>query len=117
MRVMYKNATVYVAGETVRKNREGTKIKSYDFENPLEAFRADVQPNALSEAEVEMYGITEKKAGVRKMFFDHARWLKRGNRAKVQYDDGDSQIFYIEPVNRWRGHGECLLVPVENELQ
>ena len=47
MVVMYKNATVSVASETVKKNREGTKIKFFDFDNPLEVLRADVQPNTL----------------------------------------------------------------------
>ena len=50
MVVMYKNATVSVASETVKKNREGTKIKFFDFDNPLEVLRADVQPNTLTTA-------------------------------------------------------------------
>lgn len=115
MRVMYLNATIYVANETVKKNSEGTKIKTFDFENPLESFRADVQPNTLSETELKLYGITEKKASTKKVFFQNAQLLKRGNRAKVVYDNGDVEIYYIEPVNRWRQHGEVLLIPVENE--
>lgn len=115
MRVMYINATIYVAEETVTKNKEGTKIKGYNFDNPLEVIRADVQPNTLSEAELTLYGISEKKAAVKKMFFDNANYLKRGNRAKVVYDNGDVEIYYIEPVNRWRKHGEVLLIPVGNE--
>jgi hypothetical protein len=115
LRVRYKNATLYIATETVAKNKEGTKVKTYDFEKPLEVIRADVQPNTLSEAELTLYGITEKKAAVKKVFFDNASYLKRGNRAKVVYDNGDIEIYFIEPVNRWRQHGEVLLVPVENE--
>ena len=111
----YKNATLYIATETVTKNKEGTKVKTYDFEKPLEVIRADVQPNTLSEAELTLYGITEKKAAVKKVFFDNASYLKRGNRAKVVYDNGDIEIYFIEPVNRWRQHGEVLLIPVENE--
>ena len=115
MRVMYINATIYVANETVKKNKEGTKTKVFAFDNPLEVLRADVQPKALTEAELKVYGITEKKAATKKVFFQNAQFLQRGNRAKVVYDNGDIEIYYIEPVNRWRQHGEVLLIPVENE--
>ena len=52
--VMYKNATISVFSETVKKNKEGTKIKTFDYENPLRSFRADVQPNTLTESEMKL---------------------------------------------------------------
>ena len=48
--LFFPNATICVAEETAEKNEEGTKIKKYDFENPLEEFQADVQPNTLTRA-------------------------------------------------------------------
>ena len=51
--VIFPNATVYVASETTYKNSEGTKIKCYDFENPLESFRADIQPNTLTQSQID----------------------------------------------------------------
>ncbi|MBR5775675.1 MAG: hypothetical protein IKY42_05385 [Bacteroidaceae bacterium] len=115
MVVMYKNATVSVASETVKKNREGTKIKFFDFDNPLEVLRADVQPNTLTTAEIQLYGLDEKKAGTKKMFFNGGQYLLRGNRCRVAFDDGRIEVYGIEPVNRWNNHGEVLLIPVEHE--
>ena len=42
--LFFPNATIYVSDLKVEKNSEGTKISKYDFENPLESFRVDVQP-------------------------------------------------------------------------
>lgn len=114
--VFFPNATIYVANQISVKNSEGTKIKTYDFDNPLATFRADVQPNTLSELQVELYGIKSTNANTKKCFFDsNEDSMKVGNRAKVVDDNGETKIYHIQPMNRWRCHSEALLIPVENE--
>ena len=42
--------------------------------------------------------------------------VKVGNRARVDSQlTGREDLYEIMPVNAWTRHGECLLVPVENE--
>lgn len=115
--LFFPNATIYVVEETTEKNKEGTKIKKYDFENPLEEFPADVQPNALTTAQIQLYGLNSKTANTKKCFTDLENGLsmKIGNRVKVEYDDGMVEIYDVQPLNSWRFHKEFLLIPVENE--
>ena len=116
--LLFPNATVYVSALTTTKNDEGTKIKKYDFDNPLEFFQADIQPNILTKVQIELYGINAKNANTKKCFCDisDGLYMTSGNRAKVVYDkDGKAEIYNIQPVNTWRWHKEFLLLPVENE--
>lgn len=113
--VHYPNALVEIAEKTVTKNAEGTKIATYDFNNPLESFRADVQPNTLTQYQIDLYGINEKNAETKKVFYTSSQDMKSGNRARVTFDDGSVGVYTICPENKWRVHCEALLVPVENE--
>lgn len=115
--LFFPNAIIYVAGQTVEKNSEGTKIKKYDFENPLENFSADVQPNTLTSAQIELYGLNSKTANTKKCFcnLENGNYMTIGNRAKVEYNDGLVEYYNIQPINSWRFHKEFLLIPVENE--
>ena len=115
--LLFPNAIIYVSALTSTKNSEGTIIKKYDFENPLENFPADVQPNILTRAQIDLYGINEKTANTKKCFCNKTDglYMKSGNRAKVVYDDEDVEYYNIQPVNNWRFHKEFLLIPVENE--
>ena len=116
--LLFPNAKIYVSNLTTKKNKEGTKIKTYDFENPLESFSADVQPNVLTRAQIELYGINAKTANTKKCFCDivSGKYMTLGNRAKVVYDkSGEVEYYDIQPVNTWRFHKEFLLIPVENE--
>lgn len=115
--LLFPNATVYVAGLTVTKNDEGTKIKTYDFENPLESFRCDVQPNVLTSAQIQLYGLDSKTANTKKCFInlEDGNYMTLGNRAKVVFDNGVTEYYNIQPLNVWRFHKEFLLIPVENE--
>ena len=115
--LFFPNATIYVAALTTTKNKEGTKIKKYDFEEPLEEFKADVQPNTLTKAQIELYGINAKTANTKKCFCDKGsgNFMKVGNRAKVVYKDETEELYNIQPVNSWIWHKEFLLIPVENE--
>lgn len=115
--MFFPNAMVYVAELAVTKNAEGTNIKAFDFENPVESFRADIQPNALTTAQIQLYGLNSKTANTKKCFTDleNGSFMKIGNRAKVEYDDGTVETYGIQPINSWRYHKEFLLIPVENE--
>ena len=115
--VLFPNAKIYVAELKTEKNSEGTKIKKYDFDNPVESFDADVQPNTLTSAQIEVYGINAKTANTKKCFIDMDKgiYMTLGNRAKVVYNDGKVEYYNIQPVNVWRFHKEFLLIPVENE--
>ena len=115
--LFFSNATVYISDLKTIKNAEGTKIKTYDFENPLESFRCDVQPNVLTSAQIELYGINSKTANTKKCFInlEDGKFMTLGNRAKVVFDDTTVEYFNIQPLNVWRFHKEFLLIPVENE--
>lgn len=114
---LFPNATIYVSNLKIIKNAEGTKIKTFDFEEPLENFPADIQPNILTQAQIELYGISEKTANTKKCFCDisNGNYMIAGNRAKVVYSDNTAEFYNIQPVNSWRFHKEFLLIPVENE--
>ena len=120
--LFFPNATIYVSELTTTKNDEGTVIKTFDYDNPIEVFRADVQPNVqynfLTEVNLKAYGFDQKMAYTKKCY-THAHdgnSMKVGNRVKVVYDNGDPDDYYnIEPINFWRNHKEFLLLPVENE--
>lgn len=114
--LLFPNATVYVAEVTTTKNSEGTKIKTFDFEKALENFSADVQPNVLTRAQIELYGINAKTANTKKCFcnISDGNFMALGNRAKVVYKTGAVDYYDIQPVNVWRFHKEFLLIPVEN---
>lgn len=115
--LFFKNAIISVSSLIITKNSEGTKIKTFDFDNPLETFEADVQPNTLTSAQIEVYGINAKTANTKKCFCDisNGQSMKPDNRAKVEYDDGTVEYYNIQPLNIWRFHKEFLLIPVENE--
>ena len=115
--LFFPNATVYISDLKTIKNSEGTKIKKYDFENPLESFRCDVQPNVLTSAQIELYGINSKTANTKKCFInlEDGKYMTLGNRAKVVFDDTTVEYYNIQPLNVWRFHKEFLLIPVENE--
>lgn len=115
--LFFSNATVYVSDLKAEKNSEGTIIKKYDFENPLESFRCDVQQNNLTSAQIELYGINAKNANTKKCFIDleTGNFMTLGNRVKVNFDNGVTEYYSVQPVAVWRFHKEFLLIPVENE--
>lgn len=113
--VHFPNATIKVAEMTTERNDEGTLIEEYDFETPIGTFRADVQPNTLTKEQMELYGIDEKTAHTKKVFFTSSGVMTTGNRVEVDYNDGTVEYYNICPVNKWRMHCEALLIPVENE--
>lgn len=115
--LLFPNSTIYVSELKITKNSEGTKIKKYDFENPLESFKADIQPNTLTSAQIELYGINTKNANTKKCFcnISDGNYMISGNRAKVIYENGNVEFYGIQPIISWRFHKEFLLIPVENE--
>lgn len=113
--VLFDNATIEIASKSSVKNDEGTIIDDYSFVSPLETLRADVQPNTLTEEQIELYGINSRRANTKKAFFESAEYMNKGNRARVTFDNGKVADYDIQPVNEWNDHSEVLLIPVENE--
>lgn len=112
--VRYMNAEVTILAESTTENADGDIITSY---SPVETIKGDVQPAALTDDEIKLYGISTSRGNVKKFFYNgiHSN-VKAGNRASVQSAlSGTTDIYSIMPVNCWPNHGCCLLVPVENE--
>lgn len=112
--VRYNNAVVTVYAESTTTNSEGDIITAY---TQVEVINGDVQPHALTQDEVKLYGISTVKGNVKLFLYNgiHEN-VKAGNRASVLSDfTGKTDWYSIMPVNAWSRHGECLLIPVENE--
>jgi len=113
---MYKNATIYIYAPTIAKNAEGDAIKTWGT-TPVETIRADVQPKTLTDAQYQSWGISDRNADTKIVFYERADQIKVNNRAKVVSDfPGEpSGFFEIKVPNHWPRHGECILVPVQGE--
>ncbi len=112
--VRFKNATVTILAESTTLDESGDYIAEW---SPVETIIGDVQPHAMTEDEMKVYGISESRGNVRLFLYNglHPN-VKVGNRAKVNSDFTQSEELYnIMPINAWSRHGECILVPVENE--
>ena len=72
----------------------------------------------MTEDELKVYGLSSVRGNVRLFLYNgYHENIKIGNRAKVVSDFiGEEEWFNIMPVNAWSVHGECLLIPVENEV-
>lgn len=113
--VRYINATVTIYEPTTSINDEGEVITEYKQGGTI---KGDVQPARLSESEIKLYGLSERSASCKKFFYSgYCPAIKEGNRASVEssLEGGSVKVYEIQPMNAWPRHGECLLVPVENE--
>lgn len=112
--VRYQNATVDVLAETPTIDDSGDTILEY---SKVDTIVGDVQPHSLTEDEIKLYGISARKGNVKLFLYNGLHdSIKAGNRARVTSDfTGTTELYSIMPVNAWSRHGECLLVPVENE--
>jgi hypothetical protein len=112
--VRYINAVVTVYAESNSMNADGDYIQEF---SQVENIEGDVQPHSLTDEEIKLYGLSESKGQVKLFLYNglHPN-IKTGNRAVVQSAlTGKTDIYSIMPVNCWSSHGECLLVPIENE--
>ena len=112
--VRFQNAVVTILQESTTLDESGDYIAEW---SQVEVIRGDVQPHAMTEDEMKVYGISESKGNVRIFLYNglHPN-VKVGNRASVLSAlSGKTELFNIMPVNAWTRHGECLLIPVENE--
>lgn len=112
--VRFQNAVVTILQESTTLDESGDYIAEW---SQVEVIRGDVQPHAMTEDEMKVYGISESRGNVRIFLYNglHPN-VKVGNRASVLSAlSGKTELFNIMPVNAWTRHGECLLIPVENE--
>jgi hypothetical protein len=112
---MYKNASLKIYTRTVLSNVEGTRMETWGTA-PIDEFRADVQPKNLSEADRELYGVSDMNANVKIVFCKNRPSLVTKNRALVTTDGGGGEVKYtVQPLNCWPNHAEFLLIPVVGE--
>lgn len=112
--VRYKNASVSILAESTTLDDSGDYISEW---SPIETIIGDVQPHSMTEDEMKLYGISTIRGNVRLFLYNglHPN-VKVGNRAKVTSALSQTEeTFNIMPINAWSRHGECLLIPVENE--
>ena len=112
--VRYNNAVVTILEETPIIDDSGDSIIEY---SQVDIVEGDVQPHALTEDEIKLYGISTSKGNVKLFLYNGLHTsIKAGNRASVLSSfTGTTELYSIMPVNAWSRHGECLLIPVENE--
>ena len=112
--VRYNNAVVTILAETTEVDEAGDVITEWTQQEVIEG---DVQPHALTEDEIKAFGISTLKGNVRLFLYNgYHENVKSGNRASVLSSfTGKTELFNIMPINAWSKHGECLLIPVENE--
>lgn len=112
--VRFINAVVTIFQESATENAEGDEIVSYE---QVEVIQGDVQPHAMTQDEIKLYGISTTKGNVKIFLYNgYHENIKAGNRASVLSSfTGQTELYTIMPVNAWSKHGECLLIPVENE--
>lgn len=112
--VRYKNASVTIYAEKNTIDDSGDFISEWES---VETISGDVQPHTLTQDEIKVYGLSEVKGGVKLFLYNGIHEsIKPGNRASVDSAfTGKTDLYNIMPVNAWSRHGECLLIPVENE--
>lgn len=114
--VRFNNAVVEILAESAEVDDAGDVIAEW---LKVEEIKGDVQPHTLTEDEIKAFGLSTMKGNVRLFLYNgYHENIKSGNRARVLSSfTGKSELFNIMPVNAWSKHGECLLVPVENEAE
>ena len=120
---MIQNATVKIYIPVISKNPEGTTTKTWGYKvtptplPPVEIIRADVQPNSLNEAQLLQWGLSNRVADTKKVFFRKSPNTQQNNRAVVEMDNnkGVYEYYEIKARNGWNIHGESIFVPVQGE--
>lgn len=112
--VRFHNATVSILAEKNVIDESGDYIAEWE---QVEVIEGDVQPYSLTEDEINVFGLSTIKGNVRLFLYNgYHECVKNGNRASVLSNfTGKTELFNVMPMNAWSKHGECLLVPVENE--
>ena len=112
--VRFHNAVVTILTESNTIDDAGDYIAEW---TQSEVIEGDVQPHILTEDEVKAFGISTLKGNTRLFLYNgFHESIKAGNRASVLSSfTGKTELFNIMPINAWSKHGECLLIPVENE--
>ena len=114
--VRFHNAVVTILTESNTIDDAGDYIAEW---TQSEVIEGDVQTNTLTEDEIKAFGLSTIKGNVRLFLYNgYHENVKSGNRASVLSSfTGKTELFNIMPINAWSKHGECLLIPVENEAE
>jgi head-tail adaptor len=96
--------SVIIQSRTTIKTDEGIPVSTW---TTLKTIAADVQPANLNKIEAQMFGITDRAANTKRMFYRFDITIALTMRAVWSGD-----TFDILGINEWNEHCVCLLVPV-----
>jgi head-tail adaptor len=96
--------TVIIQKRTTTKSDEGIPLSTWTTHKTI---AADVQPANLNKIEAQMFGITDRAANTKKMFYRFDTTIILTMRAVW-----NGETFDILGTNEWNEHCVCLLVPV-----
>jgi hypothetical protein len=94
---------------TTTHNTEGMAIKSWSV---LKTGPCDIQPANLNENELKLFGITDQKSSVKKIFFEADNAIVEGLRF---YDSARTKLYDVRGSNEWDIHHVVLGIPVVGE--
>lgn len=94
---------------TITHNSEGMAVKTWAT---LKTGRCDIQPASLNENEMKLFGITDQKSSVKKIFFESDDDIVEGLRF---YDSAKSKLYDVRGSNEWDIHHVVLGIPVIGE--
>lgn len=104
---MILNHTADIYGKFLDYTSEGEEFYNYIAGDSLQC---NIQPMNLSKIEYDLYGISDKVSGIRKMFYTENA-LELGDRVLFM-----SKFYEVKNINPWSAffdHFEALLVPVQ----
>jgi hypothetical protein len=92
---------------TAIHNSEGMVSKTWTV---LKTKKVDVQPAALSENEVKLFGISSQGSNAKRVYYEQDSGIIEGLRLST-----GGELYEVRGVNPWSIHGVCLAIPVVGE--
>ena len=103
---MIIDETVTLQSATITRNGEGMKISTFADGATLQC---NIQPKALTEAQAKVFGISDKNANAKVMYYYHNAAVVEMMRVKRS----DGSVFDVRGINHWRIHDEAILIPLQ----
>ncbi len=110
-----RNVQVEIFVPVSVKATSGQIIRHYGYSEPIPVAAnkiitaSSVQPRTLSPAEIALWGIGDRIANSKTMFFDPEPLVTIGNRVRVDSD----KIYDVMSSNLWERHQEAVLLPIQ----
>jgi head-tail adaptor len=96
--------SVIIQSRVLTKSSEGIVLSTW---STFKTIAADVQPANLNKVEAQAFGITDRMANTKKMFFRFDTTIVEKMRAVW-----NGKTFDVMGLNDWNEHCAALLVPV-----